>query len=320
MITKAQLRWLSYPLVAIAAGYFAYSLVENFGRLPRLSSRLVAEAVIVGSVVYVGITLTTGCLWHLLLRSMGVQATARTSLTIFSVAQFGKYIPGNFASQVGRVALARQAGMDARVVVASMAIEILMILGSASIVVLSGLGSIERAFFLSDSGWLGGNGFVLLCCVAVVSPFILVALSKRMPTKLRQMVSVDGRFPGVSVLCTALALNTAAFWFLGLIAYIVAVRAIGLHEVSYFFLSTVFAFAMVAGFVTPGAPAGLGVREAIILALLTPVYGGGEALALTVLVRLVTLIGDALAFGGGLLARLLETRSETVSGRTGEAD
>jgi len=68
-------------------------------------------------------------------------------------------------------------------------------------------------------------------------------------------------------------------------------------------LAGLLAVAWVAGFVVPGAPAGLGVREAVLVAGLGHLTSPGVALALPLLLRLVTVLGDAAAFPlGALLA------------------
>jgi uncharacterized membrane protein YbhN (UPF0104 family) len=64
----------------------------------------------------------------------------------------------------------------------------------------------------------------------------------------------------------------------------------------------VFAVAWVIGFVTLVSPGGIGVREAVLLAGLTPAYGAGTALGVAILYRLVTSIGDGLGFLIGFIA------------------
>jgi uncharacterized membrane protein YbhN (UPF0104 family) len=64
----------------------------------------------------------------------------------------------------------------------------------------------------------------------------------------------------------------------------------------------VFAIAWVIGFVTLVSPGGIGVREAVLLAGLTPAYGAGTALGVAILYRLVTSLGDGLGFLIGFIA------------------
>jgi hypothetical protein len=60
-----------------------------------------------------------------------------------------------------------------------------------------------------------------------------------------------------------------------------------------------FALAWLAGYLLPGAPAGLGVRESVMLMLLAPLYGESVAIALGLTLRLATTLADALALGVG---------------------
>jgi hypothetical protein len=62
--------------------------------------------------------------------------------------------------------------------------------------------------------------------------------------------------------------------------------------------------AWVVGFVIPGASAGIGVREAAVILLLSPVLGAADAAAIATIYRLVTAGGDALfALLGELVRR-----------------
>jgi uncharacterized membrane protein YbhN (UPF0104 family) len=63
------------------------------------------------------------------------------------------------------------------------------------------------------------------------------------------------------------------------------------------------ALAWVVGYVTPGAPGGLGLREAVLVLGLSPVVGDAEAMAVALAYRLVTIVADALLAGGGFLLR-----------------
>lgn len=57
-----------------------------------------------------------------------------------------------------------------------------------------------------------------------------------------------------------------------------------------------FAASWIAGFATPGAPGGIGIRETALIALLTPLCGEATAVAAALELRLVTTLGDLLFF------------------------
>src|SRR3546814_9620714 len=75
-------------------------------------------------------------------------------------------------------------------------------------------------------------------------------------------------------------------------------RSADMPDSLYLYLITsAFALSWVLGFLAPGAPAGLGAREGIMLLLL---HGSAPAEALLIFVllaRVVTVLGDGLCFG-----------------------
>jgi hypothetical protein len=82
-----------------------------------------------------------------------------------------------------------------------------------------------------------------------------------------------------------------------------AVLSLGLFPavpIDYALLTTAFALAWVVGFVTPGAPAGLGIREALLLLLLGHSMGTANASLLILALRIATTLGDMLCFALGL--------------------
>ena len=62
--------------------------------------------------------------------------------------------------------------------------------------------------------------------------------------------------------------------------------------------------AWLIGFITPGAPGGVGVRETLLVMFLTPSLGAGAAIGTTLSFRIVSVVADGLAFpvGSALLA------------------
>lgn len=68
-------------------------------------------------------------------------------------------------------------------------------------------------------------------------------------------------------------------------------------------LSGVYVLAWLAGLVTPGAPAGVGVRELVLLFLLKGIVAEADLLLAVVLGRVVTVVGDFGFFVFGNLIR-----------------
>jgi uncharacterized membrane protein YbhN (UPF0104 family) len=64
-----------------------------------------------------------------------------------------------------------------------------------------------------------------------------------------------------------------------------------------------YVLAWVAGFLTPGAPAGVGVREFVLYLLLAQLVGQPDLLAAVVLARMVSVCGDVLFYLGAVGVR-----------------
>ena len=57
-------------------------------------------------------------------------------------------------------------------------------------------------------------------------------------------------------------------------------------------LIVIFSIAWIAGFIIPGAPGGIGVREAVIIFFITPIIGEAQSIAVAIALRFITLLGD----------------------------
>ena len=89
-------------------------------------------------------------------------------------------------------------------------------------------------------------------------------------------------------------------WVLHALSLWAMLRAIGVETVSpdrrFAALIAAVAFAVVAGFLSQ-LPAGLGVRDALLMQLLIPVCGEANALVAAVLMRLVWLVSEVVVCG-----------------------
>jgi uncharacterized membrane protein len=91
-------------------------------------------------------------------------------------------------------------------------------------------------------------------------------------------------------------LYTSTFLIMGGIANSLARYLFGALNAPFWLITGIITVAWVAGFITPGSPAGMGVREAILVAALGPILGTGVALGVSIALRAVTTLGDGLAF------------------------
>jgi hypothetical protein len=249
--------------------------------------------------------------WRWLVRGTWPGCDRHGWLRSFAHGWVARYLPGPPTGPAGKYLALRDAGAGAPVIAALLWVEQVLQL-AASIAVPAALA--VPAYGL---GWWWGTAAGLTAAAALV-------LGGARPGLVRR---VSGRFgprgerSGVSVapgpmLLSFLSMSAAAL-LAGAAFHVVAV------VVSPWPLSrweegiAVFTLASLAGYVTPFAPSGAGVRESVIVALLGGQLGAATALTVAVVARATAVIVDAgLAagyFGAERIGRGLARRASAAT-------
>jgi uncharacterized membrane protein YbhN (UPF0104 family) len=291
---------------ALVLASFAWLIVlarRHAGALPELDWGPRQVAALAAAVGFHLLTTAIGAVsWRLLLRDAGQEISLRLALVLSGLTQAAKYLPGNVGQYVGRTALARRHGLRVGDVLVTLAFETGWLILAA--VLLAGCAVLTVSpLYRLPLGWSAA----LLALAAVLAPLLLVRLLNRWPPRFLQVrLGRPLAVPRVATLAVCLGLYWLSFLASGTALDWLAQRVFGQPESHLFWLTAVFAASWVAGFVTPGAPGGLGVREAVLVAGLEPLYGPGTALGLALVFRLVTVASDGVALLAALggLSRL----------------
>lgn len=301
--TRATLRRVAGWSITIAAlGFFIERIAANGAHMPPITWGLTSASIATVSVLLaLGAIVLSGLAWWVLLADQRAGLPMGRAIPLFLVSQFGKYLPGNVGQFVGRVVLARDAAVPPSVTLATMVTEVLWNVGTAL-----GVSALAMYLFLGTRlaalpSWMNVTGLCTCFVALLAAPWVGTTLLRRaLPGLVAKVFSgSELRPPGwfaalkVSVLYVACyaCLGTA----LGLQArFLFSAPAAPLVEVSGFF-----ALAWLAGYLLPGAPAGIGVRESVMLVLLAPLYGESTAIALGITLRLASTLADALALLAG---------------------
>jgi len=263
------------------------------GRWGEIGSALAGTgpAALVAALAATGLGLAlTALLWRRLLARCGSPVPERAASGIFLVGQLGKYIPGTVWSFAAQARLGVRYDVPARRSVAASGLFLLVHTATGA-----ALGTAAAAAGLVEVGgprWLWALG-------------TLGSLAGLLPPVLRRVGSLLARTPvvvGLRDVGTAVALM-AGVWT----AYGVGVLALaGLARRDPADLGVVvaaFALSHVSGVLLVVAPAGLGAREAVLVALLGPLTGLGTAIAVALLARVVHTAAD-FAMAGAAWARV----------------
>ncbi|MBZ9694846.1 hypothetical protein LB516_06410 [Mesorhizobium sp. CO1-1-7] len=216
--------------------------------------------------------------WRHLLHHLGAPVSRPWAIRTYAISQLAKYVPGNIFQFAGRQAIGVAAGIGNGPLVKSTAYEV-------AALIVGGLLFSPLVLPLVVTGlpdWFGWVSFV----AAVAIAFWLI-----------------GHLGGAAFCHAAICY----FGFLGLSGLVfVAVfdLAGGAREFAlYPAIAGAYILAWLLGLLTPGAPAGLGVREAVLLFLLGGLSSSPVILLAVVIGRAVTILGDLLFFAGGQVAR-----------------
>lgn len=301
-------KWLAAVVALLATGFFIYYAVRNFSEIPPLNWGGASMAIgLLSAVLVVSSIGIVGTIWHLLLRDHGLSTSWRQAQTIFAIVQFGKYLPGNVGQHVGRVVMAREIGIPVPITLNTMLVEMLWGAGIAA-----GLAILSLTLFIDGQALglqlqLGPVQLGLGVALLLFTPWIGITLLNRYLPSLAKRLS-GGERVAAPRLRTALAvavLFLLCFVVMGVILKLQAQWFFGVTASSVFELTCLFSIAWLAGYLVPGAPGGLGVREAMMVLLFSPLLGPGTAVGLGVTLRVTTTIGDAVAFCFGIIGRKL---------------
>lgn len=216
--------------------------------------------------------------WRNILAFFDVDVHRLWALRIYGLTQLAKYVPGNIMHLAGRQAMGLAAGIGGRP------------LAKASIWEL-GLFSITGAFFIVI---VIPRFFSAVTMNMAIAAFISTLLLMGLGVK---------RFLGLNILRAfghyVVFLLISGVIFTGVLSLIIGENS--LTPLIAIVFCSAYVVAWLAGFVTPGAPGGVGVRELILVVLLKGLILESDLLLAVLLSRIVTVSGDVFFF---LLATL----------------
>lgn len=308
---KRWVRVFGVILALIAGGFFVVRARQALSG-QNLSALLDVKVLLASAlliVVYAFAIPVTGLAWSWLLRMLGQRAKFGEMTTILAVTQFGKYLPGNVAQHIGRIALARSAKIGLPAIVLSISYETLLsVVACAHLTALTFLWTLPAA--MADWKIVQHRQTLLaLITIAVLAAFFIVPRLATLIANRRAASAgiVDDMAPILkirwSVIVACYVFYVLNFCLTGAGLWIVSHALVGPGQTgpTLLFMTGAFASTWILGFLAPGAPAGLGVRESVLAVWLTGVMHPSQAIALILVLRVATTLGDLANFVVGSL-------------------
>lgn len=273
LILKRLMNYVSYILVILSAVFLIYKFYSLQG-LINLKGFITDHSTIftLACLVYAINNYLLAAGWRSILKGLDELVSIKMATTIFGVSQIAKYIPGNIFQFAGKQVLAVRYDLNSAVVAKSQFFEVIVLLLSA----------------LPFSIYVGVYHFTGLSFLLSVLSFVLIFF----------IISLILHHFGFCFLISFL--NYSLFMFIsGVLFFLLMDSSVTINNniSTYLFVISSFVAAWLAGFVMPGSPAGLGVRESILILLLFPLFRDQSIVFnVAILIRLVTVIGDLIFF------------------------
>ncbi|WP_262380085.1 flippase-like domain-containing protein [Nonomuraea sp. PA05] len=283
---SAARRLVRYGFLAVALAFGVWAVAGQWDAVVAGFARL-SWAALAGSLVAVVAALLGAMLtWRTLLADLGSPLPARPAAKVFFVGQLGKYIPGAVWPVLAQMEMGRDLGVPRSRSAAAFFLMMPIQLATGLLVTLVTLG-------WDRYGWL--LLFIPLLLVLlepkVINAVIGYALRRLRRDPLERPLTRRG-------MLTALGWALTGWLAYGVHLYFVAPQGGLLFAVGAFALS------WCLGILTFVIPAGAGVREVAMVAVLAPHLESGAAIAVALSSRIVIIVGDLICAGlAGIAAR-----------------
>lgn len=291
----AWLRRLYAVVVLVVLGYLFWQVPDAIRVLSARASDAGAWMFVLAWALMAS---SLGVLWAVGLRMIaGCRLGLLETLQVQGGAWAGRYLPGKVGLLAGKLVLADRRGLDARTLAASVIFEQLAFIAAGVAVAAACLDPtlLDRWLGPGALAPVAGPGFR---AVAVAMAIALAIAAAWVAIR----TAGAGRVAALAPVAL-LYLLPHAVCGLGL----AALSKAGGLEVSLVDAVGAMALANVAGVLAVFAPAGLGVREAVLVAVL-PAQDPAAIVAFVAMVRILATLGDALFIAIGLSAGALRAR------------
>lgn len=255
-------------VIFVGERLYHYSGEIDLGRISKTGWWLIGLL----SVVYGAANILLALAWRDLLRYFKLKVSSRWAIRVYGLSQLAKYVPGNIFQFAGRQALGMAAGYAGRPLAKSTLWEI-------GLIATAGCLFSALTLPLFSPSWNELSALIVFVTFAYGVGYVL--------------------WRYFSPLLTQVFIWHTLFLIISGSVFVGTLQLISPEASEFNLLPAVcgaYVLAWLAGLVTPGAPAGLGVREAVTLFLLSSIVSPSDLLLAIVISRIITLIGDLMFF------------------------
>ena len=293
MIKSVSIRIFKLIIIILSFWFIGEKFWEHLDWLKNSALNIkLLIVVFISSIIYGLSEFVLSFAWRRLLIWCGHQnISSKICNAIYGKSQIAKYVPGNVFHVVSRHILGKQAGIKHFVLAGATVYEILGLISMSVIIgfsgmVIFGLGNIYFSIFQMTQILL--IIIFLSGLVPVVVPYLLRLKGISLPYK--------KLLDSFRCICLVYLSYFIFFFIAGLLLVSIVSIFLNINLIICAKIIAIFSIAWLAGFIIPGAPGGIGVREAVIIFFISPIIGEPQSIAVSIALRIVTLLGDVWFF------------------------
>ena len=241
----------------------------------------------------------------------GVHTPTREVIIIYLKSNIAKYLPGNVIQYVGRNVLGKKLEIGQKsIVMATVAELISLVCGN---IIFALVMSLQNTKSVVVRLWTEHNMKRNLVIIAVLGIAIIVIcafylVKKDYGRKIKSYLTKDNFKKAVRLFCVVLILYTVVFLVSALILF--GIFYILNADIGFANVASANALSWLAGYIVPGAPGGIGIREVVLVWLLEAECLPELVILAAVLLRVCVILGDFLSFLGAVFMDALKKRKE----------
>jgi glycosyltransferase 2 family protein len=242
--------------------------------------------------VMLGASIWAASSWYVVARAFTAPIGLLPALRIYSTSNLGKYLPGKVWHAFARVYLTQQQGVPLPLATATVVVDIVLYIAAGLLMTVLALPTIMQAIGLTSGP--------LATVVALIG--VAVGLALLHPAAMNQGFRVAQRlmprktFPQIEVSYPTILkifVLYVVLWGLNAVGLYAGLRAVTEIAPSTLpTLSAIYAVSYLSGLIMPLAPAGLGVREGLMVLLLSQIVPVPAAAAASVLIRVLQVAAE----------------------------
>lgn len=278
------LRWLTIAFVIALFAYVVRNIVQDAGNVEWSGLIRRPENIAAAMGLWAFVFLFRAWLWGEMMRRAGYPVGHIAATRVFLASHLGRFLPGKLWSVLGAGVFGKQLGVPASACAVTMMVFLIMYYMMGSLFVLLVIGQVSQTHIWAAIaiGILGIGTLVFLGTKWF--PMVLRWVGRKAN---RNLDDVSLPAPFVLVL---VALGLGLVWAGAGTAFGLMIGGIlsdDAPKVGLLHVIGSYASALVAGFAVLFAPAGLGVREAVMTVLIKPLYGGALAGVIAIVARVL---------------------------------